>query len=268
MCIRDSKWGYVSKQEEVCGAAYYSDEEEQMTLQLDAGWNARMVSLTADDIDGKAFAMEFDADFDAGGAIGIIPYFEDADNWYGVYLDRGARIIDGVGFQRGKNIDDFAYVDGYTTDYIRALELPAMGKFRLRFEYFPNENGGAAEAVCRIFFRSSVGPEDRLWHLAGEFKMPDSIADNQNVPNRIAVHGRLLSGTLSNISIEEIDPGTQTEYYQTKETIESGYPDDSYSGGGAGVLKITEFGSVPWYSTVSYTHLAGSGSGGGYPEGV
>ncbi len=243
-----SKWGYVSKVEEVCGAAYYSDEDGTMTLQLDAGWNARMVSLDTDHIAGKPFAMEFDADFAAGGAIGILPFYEDAGNWYGVYLDRGAGILDGVGFQNGKVLDDFAYVDSYTTDYVRALELPAVNKFRLRFEYFPNESGGAAGAVCRIFFRSSVGSKDRLWHLAGEFKLPDSLVDNESVPNRIAVHGRLLSGTISDISIQEIDPNTQTEYYQTKEAIEIGYPDDSYSQGGAGVVKITEFGKVPWYS--------------------
>ena len=42
---------------------------------------------------------------------------------------------------------------------------------------------------------------------------------------------------------------TQTVYYQTDESLESGYPDDSYEETAA-ILKITEFGSMLWYSIV------------------
>ena len=118
----------------------------------------------------------------------------------------------------------------------------------MRFEYFPNQDGKANGATCKIFYRTVVGDQSRPWRLAGEFTIPDEVVDHENVKNRIAIHGRLMSGTLSDISIEEIAADTKTVYYQEGEYFETGYPDDSYTEGNAGVLKITEFGSVPWYS--------------------
>ena len=242
------KWGYVSKREQISGTAYFSDSKDAMTLLYDAGWNSRMVSLTTDDVTGKAFALEFKADFASGGAIGIFPFYENEDNWYGIYLDRGGGLIDGVGFANGKMIDNFTYIDSTLHASVRALELPATGKFRMRFEYFPNQDGKANGATCKIFYRTVVGDQSRPWRFAGEFTIPDEVVDHENVKNRIAIHGRLMSGTLSAITVEEIAADTKTVYYQEGEYFETGYPDDSYTEGNAGVLKITEFGSAPWYS--------------------
>ena len=135
----------------------------------------------------------------------------------------------------------------------------------MRFEYFPNADGGAAGATCKIFYRTMIGDQNRAWRLAGEFKIPEEVNDHRNVANRIGIHGRLLSGTLSDITYTEIGPDTQTVYYQIDESLESGYPDDTYAEASA-TLKITEFGNIPWYSIVLM--VAGVLTGAGLLVGV
>lgn len=229
-------WGYASQYDEIVNSASFDDTNGIMTLKAGGSsmWDTRMVCLTVPDVTGKNFALEFKADLLPGGALGVIPFFENPDNWYGVYLDRGALLVDGVGYKNGSILDNFAYVDDTLYSSQRAENAPFIGQFQYRFEYFSAEDGTARGATCKLFYKMQFGTsaKDNLWRLIGTFTMPDTIADHVETKNKIAIHARLLSGTLSDISFTEISSDTVTEYYQpinTDEEAEDGYPDDSYT---------------------------------------
>ena len=225
-----SKWGYVSDFDKAVRTASFDDQTGVMTLGVSGEWDARMVSLTMGNTQGKCFALELTANLDFGGALGIIPFYEDAGNWYGVYLDRGARMIAGVGFNGGEVINDFAYVNSALALTKETVRFPFSREFRYRFEFFSN-SGGVAGAVCRMYFKEIFAAENELWRFIGEFAMPDAIIDRSGTANRIMIHGRILSGQLSNIVYSEISPDTQTPYLgdDAEEEYEDGYPDDGYT---------------------------------------
>ena len=251
------EWGYVSDYEKLVGGATFDDKAGEMILRYDAGWGTRMMCLTVPDVTGKAFAIEFDAYLSSsGGALGIVPFYEDADNWYGVYLDRAARRIEGAGFNDGEVIDDFDYVDATLYPSVTTLKFPTINQIRYRFEYFPNEDGAASGATSRIYYKQMPGGKmaDDTWYLIGEFTMPETLVDNPDVANKIMISGRLICATLTDIDYEEIDPNTQTEYYNGPDdiTFEDGYPEDVYQ-----PITVQE-SKVPWWSIVMIVLGGGS----------
>ena len=255
------QWGYVSDREKFIEAASFSDTTGKMTLCFNSAWDARMVCLTVPDVTGKAFALEFDAEFEVGGALGIVPFYEDEDNWYGIYVDRGAKILDGVGYNEGNIIDDFNYVNATYYPYVSAQKTPIINQARIRFEYFPNKEGLASGAVCRIYYKQMPDGKvvDDNWRLIGEFTMPDTLVDHPEAANKIMISARLLCATLSDISYTEIDRDTETEYYNGPDEMafEDGYPEDNYQPV-AVEPEIPQKKTVPWWSIVMI--VAGGGS--------
>lgn len=249
------EWGYVSDYEKTIGAATYDDSTGTMILAFDGGYASRLINLKVDDVTGKAFALEFDADFQVGGAIGVVPFYEDAGNWYGVYLDRGAAKIDGVGYNAGEVFDEFDYVDATYFSSTAANSKLVLNWVRYRFEYFPAEDGSAAGAVCKLYYKQMPDGEviDDMWRLIGEFTIPDTIVDNPDAENKIMIHARLMCATLSNINYTEIDADTVTEYISADEgwTFEDGYPEDDYQpDDSAADVPAEQEGGIPWWSIV------------------
>ena len=256
------KWANVSNYEKLIGAATYDDSTGEMTLSYDSGWAARMICLTVPDVTDTAFSLEFDAKFGvSGGALGVVPFYEDVDNWYGVYIDRGALKIDGAGYAEGKMIDNFDYIDTTFYSSAQTLASPILNQVRYRFEFFPNENGGASGAVCRLYYKQMPGGKivDDEWRLIGEFTMPETVADHPEAANKIMISSRLMSATLSDIAYTEIDPDTETEYYNGPEDyeFEDGYPEDDYQAASNEVAEPQKK-TVPWWSIVMI--VAGGGS--------
>ena len=225
-------WGYCTENDETIGSACFSDDTGIMTIDGSGAWDTRMISKQIADLTGKCFSLEFDCSVKTGGAIGFIPFYENESNWYGIYLDRGASTIDGAGFKDGKLIDDFGYKDDTLYPRIIAESAPVLNnRFRLRFEYYPNAQGGAAGATCRMYYRLNSSPSATdEWRRIGEFVLPETIADNPEVPNRLGIHSRLMKGLISNIVFEEIPADTQTAYYVKPDDVgsEDIYPDDTY----------------------------------------
>ena len=58
-----------------------------MTIDGSGAWDTRMISKQIADLTEKCFSLEFDCSVKTGGAIGIIPFYENESNWYGIYLD-------------------------------------------------------------------------------------------------------------------------------------------------------------------------------------
>lgn len=225
-------WEYGTENDETIGSALFNDETGVMTINGSGAWDTRMLSKQIADVTGKSFAVEFDCSVKTGGAIGLIPFYEDESNWYGVYLDRGASAIDGAGFKDGVLIDNFAYKDDTLYPRVIAESSPVLyNRFRLRFEFYPNAQGGSAGATCRIYYRLNANQSATgAWRRVGEFVLPETIADSADAPNRIGIHSRLMKGSVSNIVFMEIPSDTQTEYYVKENDFgeEDIYPDDTY----------------------------------------
>jgi len=240
-------WGYVSDHEKLIGAASFDDATGMMTIANDGGWASRMVYLAVPDVSGKAFAMEFNAAWAAGGALGVVPFYEDADNFYGVFLDRGARLLDGAGYSGGKIIDEFSYIDTslYPTNALQTY--PVINWVRYRFEFFPGPDGAATSGTCKLFYKTMTEGEvrDESWRLIGEFTLPENVVDSPDKANKIMIAARLMSATLSDISYTEIDPDTVTPYYNGPEDFgfEDGYAEDNYV-----PTPVKEERIVPWWS--------------------
>jgi hypothetical protein len=225
-------WGYASDYEKLIGGATFDDKTGTMTLAYDGGWASRMIYLPVADVSGKAFAMEFNAEMAAGGALGVVPFYEDTNNFYGAFLDRGARMIDGAGQSKGKIIDDFSYINSsyYSTSTFQAV--PVINWVRYRFEFFPGADGKATGGTCKLFYKTMTEGEirDEQWRFIGDFTLPETVVDNADKPNRVMIAARLMSATLSDIDYIEITPDTVTEYYNGPEDygFEDGYPEDDY----------------------------------------
>ena len=230
--LYSEQWGYAIENDETIGSAYFEDRTGLMTLNGSGAWDTRMLSKQIPDVQGKCFAFEFDCSAKTGGAIGLIPFYESEDNWYGIYLDRGASAIDGAGFKNGELIDNFGYKDDTLYPRLVAESAPILNnRFRLRFEFYPNAQGGAAGATCRIYYRLSADSSATdEWRRVGVFVLPDTLADDPLTPNRLGIHARLLKGTACNFAFTEIAADTQTGYYVKSEEGNSAdvYPDDGY----------------------------------------
>ncbi len=233
--IDSSKWGYCTKYDKTVRTASYSDATDTMTLKAGGAslWDTRLLSLTVNDTTNKCFSLEFDADLKPGGAIGVIPFYESESNWYGVYFDRGAAAMDGVGYKDGAIFDDFSYVNSTLFSSKSAESYPFFGKFHYRFEYFCNSSGGVSGAVCRMYYRENAGSNtsDTRWRYIGDYTIPQGLDDNAAIANKLVIHARLLTGTLTNIVYKEISADTKTEYLTAGNDVEyeDGFPDDSYT---------------------------------------
>ena len=220
-----------------------------MTIGCDTGWNSRMLYLEVPDVTDTAFAMEFNAKFNSSGILGVIPFYEDEGNWYGVYLDRGSQRIDGAGFADGEIIDDFDYLDATYYSSVQNLKTPIINEVRIRFEYFPNGEGGASGAICKMYFKQMPGGKivDDRWRMIGEFTIPETVVDHAGVANKIMISSRAICAVLSDISYTEIDPDIQTEYYNGPEDVgfEDGYPEDNYQPVASKVVT-----RISWWSIV------------------
>lgn len=220
-------WDYATQAEQQYGLASYDQTTGTLNLPYDSEWNSRMVYLGVPDVSGKAFALEFNAEWSAGGALGVMPFYEDADNFYGVFLDRGARFIDGVGKSGGNIIDEFYYVDQSYTVTGPVQAFPVVNWVRYRFEFFPGARD-AAGGTCKLYYKTMTGGEvrDEQWRFIGQFTLPNSVMDRADQPNKIMVCTRVMSATLNNIVFTEIDPNTVTKYYNGPEAAA---PEDGYA---------------------------------------
>lgn len=240
-------WGYVSDHEKLIGAASFDDATGVMTMANDSGWASRMIYLPVADVSGKAFAMEFNAAWGVGGALGVVPFYEDANNFYGIFLDRGARTLDGAGYSGGKIIDEFNYIDASLYSSVTPQTYPVITTVHYRYEFFPGPDGTAAGGTCKLFYKTMTEGEvrDENWRLIGEFTLPDTLVDSPDKANRIMIAARLMSATLSDISYTEISPDLVTYYDNGPEDFgfEDGYPVDDYV-----PVPVEEKPFAPWWS--------------------
>jgi hypothetical protein len=224
-------WDYANNSEKQAGKATYNKVTDTVALAYDEGWNSRMVYLDVPDVSGKAFALEFDAEMSVGGALGVMPFYEDTDNFYGVFLDRTAAIVDGVGYSSGNVIDDFNYINADYYGVAATLKNPVINWVRYRFEFFPGPGGTATGGTCKLYYKTMTEGKirDDFWRLIGTFNLPTTVLDRAGKANKIMVGTRLMSATLANFDYMEIAPGTVTDYYNgpADPAPEDGYAKES-----------------------------------------